>query len=112
METSVRDWVAKGTWDPGVRAMVTVEAASRGFTLEARPESVTEAGDEAGVSIMVTSEDTQEVGDWSLETLGCFTLKDWMIIHCVVFTFCRYHTRKRNAVRITFTASHAAACRS
>ena len=39
---------------PGA-AMVTAEGASRGFTLEVRLESETEAGEEAGVSIMVTS---------------------------------------------------------
>ena len=52
IDTSVRDW-AMGTC-PGA-AMVTAEGASRGFTLEVRLESETEAGEEAGVSIMVTS---------------------------------------------------------
>ena len=56
IDTSVRDCVARGArgaW-PGV-AMVTAGAASRGFTLEVMLESETEAGEEAGVSIMMTS---------------------------------------------------------
>ena len=56
IDTSVRDWAASGamgTW-PGV-AMVTAEGASRGVTREVRLESETEAGEEAGVSIMMTS---------------------------------------------------------
>ena len=35
--------------------MVTAEGASSGFTREVRLESETEAGEEAGVSIMMTS---------------------------------------------------------
>ncbi len=55
IDTSVRDW-AMGTW-PAWGAMVTAEGgASRGFTLEERLESETgEVGEEAGVSIIVTS---------------------------------------------------------
>ena len=77
IDTSVRDCVARGArgaW-PGV-AMVTAGAASRGFTLEVMLESETEAGEEAWVSIMLTSGHSDHL-------LG-FTLKD-LIIHCVHF---------------------------
>merc|ERR1719341_351364 len=77
IDTSVRDCVARGARGagPGV-AMVTAGAASRGFTLEVMLESETEAGEEAWVSIMLTSGHSDHL-------LG-FTLKD-LIIHCVHF---------------------------
>ena len=97
IDTSVRDWAASGamgTW-PGV-AMVTAEGASRGFTREVRLESETEAGEEAGVSIMMTS------GHSGLRQITGLA-SPWKTWSFTVFTFC-YHTRKRNAVR-TFTTS-------